>query len=161
MTKSPAVITQQWLTLSEALEALGKSQSTLERLAGRGEIQTKLQPVPGRKSERLYLASDVARHKGEVSQQAPSRSAPSVKKLTEHVSISSLENVLTRWRDTTPVAEKLWLRVDEAASFCGLTESYLVKLRREGKVVAIRGGERGSWVYLKESLEAWSKTHLA
>jgi hypothetical protein len=51
----------QWLSLQEAAERLQKCTRTVERLMKQGEIQSRIFGRPGRRSERLYSASDVER----------------------------------------------------------------------------------------------------
>lgn len=161
---APTLLTEGWLTLAEALESLGKSQSTLERLVGSRQIASRLEKRPGRKPERLYKAEDIARLRaGEGSHVTTREVSPSVKKLTagEGASavISSLDAVMTKWGEgqgsRVAIREKLTLTIAEASAYSGFGVAYLIGLIDTGKVRALKAGPNGSWVIVRRSLEEY------
>ncbi len=157
---TPMLLTGGWLTLGEALEQLGKSQSTLERLVGSRAIASRLEPRPGRKPERLYRAEDIGKQ-AERNGAGNTRSLATVKKLTPPVlTPSALDAVMTKWEDRqqrapvlVPIAQKLWLTVPEAAAYSGFGEGFLLGLIDRRLVRAAKHGPRGSWVIQRKSLE--------
>ena len=148
------MISSEWLSLAEALKRLGKSQSTLERLVLAGAIRSKLEPRPGRKPERLYTASDVAREAA-----APSRvvvpvpvTKPTLQVGSE--AISSFRDVMTEWLNRpVNITKKIWLTVNEARELTGFTRRDLGELVAAKELNARRSGRK--LLIQRASLEAF------
>lgn len=154
--KSPALLAPEWLSLAEAVERLGKSPSTLERWVAAGVIQSKLEPRPGRKPERLYRAADLDHvMRGET---VPAGRALTVKKLTPPALLSregANAPGAPAPQERVSVTAKLWLTLAEAQAYSGFGEAYLYGLMKEGKIVGVKGGPKGSWVIGRKSLEEY------
>ena len=140
---------REWLPVSEACAALGKSQSTIERIPSE-RLRSRLEPRPGRKPERMYYASDVERIKHEDADKENHR-VPAVKAPAQFAiapdTITALVNAVTEYRNAPP-AQKLWLSLEEAAAYSGLGRSILKRLAK-------RAGPHGAWRISRKSLEAF------
>lgn len=158
MAELSVAIGAEWLTRPEALRALEKSQSTLERLVAAGDIQTKQQEVEGRKPMTLYQRGDVERIAA-----APRRA---VARIPNNVTPELVRALVERTAApaAVPITEKLWLSLDEAVEYSGLARSDLAKLcqislreqaawraeRLPGTLVVRKSG---GWKILRRSLE--------
>lgn len=159
----PVVLTRDWIPMAEAMELLGKSQSTVERLARRGVIGSKEAKRIGRRPERLYYLGDVQKLK-EARSYTPATTALALP-LPE--SLAGALNALaaaftaqaTRSEVPSPQPEpakvaltaKLWLRLPEARELSGLCVTHLKQLCRQGKLVWMYSGR--SLVIQRKSLE--------
>lgn len=175
-SEAPAILPAQWITIAEATKLLGRSYKTVERLVSAGHIKTMVEPRAGRKPERLYDSQDVSRlaeramprANGSVaaSEGAPPdslaiRKRPAPPSLPLEVLQPVVERMagameqtaaaMTRAFDQKPEPAKLWLSLEEAAAYTGLSKSDLKRARLEGKVTALRSG-RG-WRYRRVSLD--------
>ena len=170
MGKANAVLTLEpgWLTRVEALEKLGKSRSTLERLVEVGEVSTKQQEVEGRRPMTLYKTADIERIAA-----APPR-PPAAPQGSQQLALASdLGNALRALleRQAAPqmaapapvvvrLTEKLWLTLDEAVEYSGLAKSDLRELCRlnygsVAKPPPLVVRKSGGWKILRTSLEAF------
>jgi hypothetical protein len=154
------VLEGDWLTLAETVRAIGRSQSTVERLVGSGALKSKLEPRPGRKPERLYNADDVRRladgHAPPNSRSlAVIKPPPESRLAVSKDTISAVRELMTEWRNDpqVPVVSKLWLTIDEAHAYSGRSRRRLLIWCREGKIVAVRDG---GWRIKRTSLEAFA-----
>jgi hypothetical protein len=143
-SSNPPAVSENWMPAGAAAERLQKSKATLYRLVEVGEIQSKQEPRPGRKPERLFSRADIDRV------------------LEQHVRISRRSAPIGTERALPPrplltapahqptSAPRLVLRLDEAAAETGLPASYLAELVHSGQVAAIK---RGAWYLSRRSLE--------
>jgi len=179
--ETPAVLAGEWLTLAETMRLLEKSQSTVERMVTAGAIATKVEPRPHRKPERLYNAADVRRMaenerdlgrslrlvKAPVSTQLaiPAEAISSLRDVTAEWGkgvTASLHEVMTEWQKGAKrprLSEKLWLSLDEAVEYSGLSRADLLTLCQHDRLVARKSG---GWKIQRQSLEAFDgKTEKA
>jgi hypothetical protein len=52
-------ITEEWMTLTEAMNLLETSRSTIERLTAAGKLESKLIPAPHRRRQRVFLVKSL------------------------------------------------------------------------------------------------------
>ena len=154
-----SVIEREWVALEEATKMLGKSAKTVERLVACGELRSKLEARDGRKPQRLYHAGHLQRIK---EQAIPAPAAEPKRALlpakTTEIAIApnfvtTLNDVMTKWLnrpESIGVREKLWLSLEEAQQYSGLSRNMLLDLCREGRVVACKSG---GWRIRRASLE--------
>lgn len=157
MGREARVLGKEWQTLDEAVEYLGKSPKTIERLVSAEILRSRLEPREGRKAQRLYHAGDLERVKTEaISAPQPE---PKEKKTTQEVATltPALADVAARWLDRAEKPEpKPWLTLLEASERSGLTTAYLRRVIREGKIVAVPGGPFGQLRVSRASLGAFA-----
>lgn len=165
----PDTIPANYLDRRTALETLGVSEATLDRMASDGRVASKTEPRPGRKPERVYSAQDVERLKAEKEKRREAR-PPSALAPKTQLMLPAFDGVAEAMRELASslayrvdderersenftLREKLWLTLEEAAAYSGLARRDLVRLRREGKLVARKSG---GWKYLRRSLEEFA-----
>ena len=155
--KRAVVLAREWLPLEYALRSLGKSERSLQRLAAAGQVRWHFE---GGTRRRLYHAGDLERVKEEgipAGREEPQRvTAPrgAVAALADPETRGFLENLVARV--TAPrigIAQKLWLSLEEAQAYSGLSRTRLLALCRAGRLVAMR--DRG-WRIRRASLEAFA-----
>jgi predicted DNA-binding transcriptional regulator AlpA len=148
------MMSREWLTLAETVQKLGKSQSTIERWVGNGALRSKQEPRQGRKPERLYSAADIERLASQV-QQANTRSIALAKPPSQLTiapdAISALRDVMMEWRKPP----KLWLSLEEAAAYSGLSESHIIGCVDTGHIIGRKAGPYGAWRIHRASLEEY------
>lgn len=152
----------EWVSLPEAAKTLQKSEKTIERLVKAGSIESKLEPRPGRKSERLYRAADIERlaqngHGSTAVARVPQSAvpakmaavqlAPEIMDKFRHVVIDGM----SAYASQVPTHLKLWLSLAEAREYSGLSKPTLLQAIRNGKVTAQKSG---GWKIKRASLEA-------
>lgn len=162
-----SVIPSGWVPLSEAVQKLGRSAKTIERLVANGELASRLIPMEGRKPQRVFSADSIKALRERINKRAeraplltPQPRLPVVHRselaLPENA-IDELNDVVTRWlnRPTPPISisQKLWLTLDEAAELSGLPRSAVADFAAEGRITAMK---RGAWFVNRASLEAFA-----
>jgi len=173
------VVPPGYLPINDTVGALGRSIKTVERLVAAGELDSKLIAREGRKPERVYSASDIERLKRENMRRRERRLAtiPSNRQIsapppaTASVAISpdsltALREAMSQLvlqRSAVPISQKLWLTLQEAAEYSGLSQTYLREscIRpgdyREGEnLIGVRGGPHGALRIQRASLDAFS-----
>jgi hypothetical protein len=159
---------REWLPLADATKALGKSQTTIERLVAAEELRSKLEPRPGRKPERVYHAGDIERlvnnptlsHATQQKTMAlalPDTLSDSLRRLVDVIAQQADERKADRKvepepKPYVPLSEKLWLTLAEAAEYSGLARADLKRLIEKEKLIA---RESRGWKILRKSLEAF------
>jgi hypothetical protein len=162
MTKSPSlsptiVFPEGWLPLSEVITKLNRSPKTVERLTLQKELESKLLPIKGRKPLRIYSeqsVTDLAARFEKRAERAPVRPKEAREPKSTAIAVSSqsvttLESLLTGWLDR----QKLWLTLEEASAYSGLSGHFLMSQVFEGTVKGIKAGPHGAWRIQRESLE--------
>lgn len=155
MKKSQAqnatVLAGDWYTLAETIGKLNKSQSTIDRLVGAGELKSKTEPRPGRKPERLYSAEDV--EKLAIRVQEPSRALRVIRPPAQS-QLAIPPDAITALRDVMKDLRKprLWLTLEEAEDYSGIPRAMLLELCKTTRLNAFKW--RG-WKIRRESLEAF------
>ena len=167
--KKPQVLADEWLSVEEAMRQLQKSERSLQRLAVAGHLRFETEAGTRR---RRYHAGDVARVKEEgtpaarVEALAPAERAPVQERMQRLLGL--LEGMSERLQGqallegpaecvaSVPLSEKLWLTAEEAQAF-GLGAAFVKRLALEGKLVGVKGGPHGSWVFSRESLRLYSQ----
>jgi helix-turn-helix protein len=152
------LLSNEWLTVEEASRAMGKSARTVERLAESGAIETKFQPVAGRKPVRLFRAGDVEQPKKVEKKPKPAHALviehqpKPVPPPAQQLTLPALAEMLFALRSEVPLTEKLWLSLEEAQALSGLARNDLLRLCQEKKLTARKSG---GWRILRRSLEAF------
>jgi hypothetical protein len=157
MAKPVAVLAHEWVSLEHAIKQVGKSERSIQRLAAAGDLRWKLDDGT---RQRLYHAGDLERIKEQGIQAgreepqralAPRASAPLA--LAPDV-ISLVRDIAARITAPPSLApsEKLWLNLEEAQTYAGLSRNRLLGLCREGKLTAMKDG---GWKIRRASLEAF------
>lgn len=147
------LLSSEWLTLEEAMRALGKSRKTIERLVASQELKSQLEERQGRKSERVYSAEDVERLKRQPATQALAPRQQVQLALPElGKEIGSAIRELADQPERVGITLKLWLSLEEATLYSGLAKRDVLKLARDGRIVARKSG---GWKILRKSLEAF------
>jgi hypothetical protein len=162
------VVPAGWLSMREASQQLARSERTIERLVREGKLRSKIEPRSGRVPERVVEAEGVRTLKKELDERAtrteaqPQRAiaAPGNNGLGELARrVALLPGV-----PAVPVAPILvdgklyavWLSLEEAAAFSGLSKSFLLGSVLTGKLAAVKGGPHGSWRIRRTSLEGFA-----
>jgi excisionase family DNA binding protein len=166
---------REWLPLADATKALGKSQTTIERLVAAEELRSKLEPRPGRKPERVYHAGDIERlvnnptlsHATQQKTMAlalPDTLSDSLRRLVDVIAQQAAERKAetdrkpeSESKPSVSLSEKLWLTIEEA-EYSGLPRGYLLRLIRKGQIVATK---TPSWRIQRASLEEFSRSQLS
>jgi hypothetical protein len=168
---------REWLPLSDATRALGKSQTTIERLVAAEELRSKLEPRPGRKPERVYHAGDIERlmnnptlsHATQQKTMAlalPDTLSDSLRRLLDVIAQQAAERKAeadrkaeSERKPSVSISEKLWLTLGEAADYSGLARADLLKLCRTADPNSLAPSltvrKSGGWKILRKSLEAF------
>ena len=158
-----AVALVEWINKEEACERLGKSEKTLERLVLTGEVESRLEPRPGRKPERLYHAASVERSKDEDDGRREERKAKALGALVPVAADGARESALVLADvarevaapfQRVPLHYKLWHTWDEASAYSGIPRLYVKQLAQAGKIEAQKFGR--SWRVKRASLEAFA-----
>ena len=135
-----------WYSKQEAAQRLGISERTLERKIEAGEISTAQRRIPGRKPMTVCSPADVDRL-AEATAQPVVETLPAEETLpvrqtkTKSVagaaaaSPAALLQVLAANLDRTP---KLYLTLEEASAYTGLTQAYLMRKIQAKEVPAVR-----------------------
>lgn len=153
---TPSQDYSDWLTKSEAAQALQCAEKTIERLAAKGDLQQGFRRVPGRRPLAVYHPSDIERLK---SNSIPFVSPPLTDQSTPTALVPAKENSVTLITALTaalakpPVValdKKLYLNLDEAAEYSGLPRRHLQRLISDGKLEALK---LGRWCIKRSSLE--------
>jgi excisionase family DNA binding protein len=133
-----------WLNKTEAAARLGISERTLDRLAAEDKgPERRLRPRPGKKPEPVFNPDDVAEMAPKeqthvVRFAAPSPAAEPTPVFPVTLAIAALERIADRVVPRIPPQAKPFLTVAEAASYSGLSESYLRRMVREGRMPYVR-----------------------
>jgi hypothetical protein len=160
-----------YLRRDEVLDRLGISGATIERMARDERLKSKLVPVPGRKSERVYLAEDVERFK-KTKEKREALKPPSARlkpKLVEagtpegkggdmvvmkgaSLPLNGIKELLESWfaKRQVSLREKIWLTWEEAVQLSGIPMACVRQDAKDGRIVARRFGR--SWRVLRKSL---------
>lgn len=177
MTKTVMVMGKEdWVPSETAMKQLGKSERSVQRLAAAGHLRWKLEPLTKR---RLYHAGDLQRVKEEgIRTQAEEPRAIAPRAMTPLIlapeAMAFIKTQIEAFRaarnserqvDLTavPIREKLWLSLEEASEYSGLSMRFLrdsivePKYHQPGENLAgIRVGRGGSWRIQRASLEAFA-----
>lgn len=154
---APAANLREWLNLNETMKALGRSSSTIERLAASDRLRSKLEPRAGRKPERLYHAGDVEQLKAAAGVHAVSETAIGSASQQQLTFAYVLRELLRRSEPAAlpPPSPRPWITLEEAAEDYGLAPAFLRKQIKAGRIVGVRGGPHGALRIRRESVEAF------
>jgi hypothetical protein len=130
----------EWYNEQRAAEALGVSRRTIQRLAKDGAIRRAYRNVPGRKQEPVYHPEDVEREKERILRPTPvedTRPGPEPQSLVIRPSVPEMidrfAEVMNRGRQAPP----LWLPIEAASEYSGLSQALIHRLIAAGKLAAI------------------------
>jgi hypothetical protein len=184
-TQQLSVISGEWMDGDETMDALGIQKRTLQDWAHSGFLRFKQQTRKGKRPERVFLSADVQRllRDGRPSVTRPvSAKIPREPRPPRSVRATPLELAIpnegvTMLRElverlaapkVSPVSltEKLWLSLDEAVQYSGLTRADLqetcqlaFKVQAECQAQRLPGAlivrKSGGWKILRKSLEAF------
>jgi len=163
MAESPTIMHPDWLTLSEAVQLLGKSVRTVERLGQLEIVSTRTEPRPGRKPETLYSTADLLKAKQEriPATIPPSDIPPNLAKSPvakfPPLDLAKLSEIgrelVQQGRERPRLTERLYLSLDEAQTLSGLGKAFLLREVKRGRLVACKAP---GWRIQRESLETWT-----
>jgi predicted DNA-binding transcriptional regulator AlpA len=175
--EAPNVLPAGFVTLSEACEILGRSDSTIERYVAQKKLEQRIIRQPGsRRTVRTYpKAALIELRKAEERKKdvrPPSAVAPkppavalalaapvaatsqALEKVAAGiVGFTSAFDSFTQRKPSVPITEKLWLSLEEAEELSGLARATLLKLAQSGAVAALKSG---GWRLQRKSLEAFN-----
>jgi hypothetical protein len=158
-TRSPKYA--DWQTKSEAAEALGVNEKTIERLAAAKQLKQAFRPEPGKRAAAVYDPADVARVLEERRAKKEIALTPHparVKPISNPAWLPALQSIgpaLEALKALAPVpvpiAQKLMLTLDEAVIYSGMPKAYLLERIRDGRLAAVKYGR---WYIRRAALEA-------
>lgn len=146
-----------WLTRAEAAATLRCSEKTVNRYADGGKIQRTYRRVAGRRPLPVFHPGDVERIKKETVDVRPFAVPPAVDTptllpaLLPRQESPALTAIAALMAAVKAPQEKLFLSVDEAAQYTGLSRGYLLELLRRNKIPAMR---RRGWRIWRDGLKA-------
>jgi excisionase family DNA binding protein len=168
-----SVLPKGFVTKEVALERLGVSEATLERMAADKRVGSKLIPRHKKKAGRIYVEADLDRLKREKEARRVLRPPSATKEKEKEegngaggktdvatavvksgFTFGNLRELLNGWRNDVGVREKIWLTWEEASELSGIPLFYVRQLTEEGKIHAERFGR--SWRVLRTSLETFT-----
>lgn len=134
-----------WLNKQEAAQRLGVSERTLDRMADKGP-ERRMRARPGRKPEPVFNPEDVERLASKAFV-VPAALVPSEELATRQGPPPVLQMLLSVIQSlaTTSHAKPqaaLFLTLDEAAEYSGLSKSFLRRVVREGQIPSVKDGLR-------------------
>jgi excisionase family DNA binding protein len=146
-----------WIALPDAARTLECSEKTVNRYISKGLIERQYRRVPGRRKLPVLSPIDIEKIRKETVERAPfvvagreekalARVAPSLP--PEANPFRRLQELLERQPSVSP-EHKLFLNLEEAADYTGLSKSYLSELARTGELPAIK---RAGWRFWREGL---------
>ena len=146
-----------WKTHAEAAEILKCSQRTIARMADDKKIRRVLRRIPGRKPLPVFNPDDIETLRAEMVQVEPAPAAGQDRKaLALRSGQAQVDLFAQLLRDRlsaaprVPVERKLFLRLEEATEYSGMTRARLLRLIKEGSLDATR--DRG-WKIRRSDLE--------
>ena len=146
----------QWKTKAEAAQILGVSEKTVERMAERGELGKAERKIPGRRPLPVFDPDDIEKVQKQTLRPQPLlvpavTSSKAFGQLSAHDARSMAAAMLgtdLAFRRLSPV-DKLYLTIPEASEYTGLTQTFLRRLIKSGKLTALK--DRG-WKIRREDL---------
>ena len=160
----PTHSADEWKTQSQAAAILGCSEKTIARLAQRKQLQKKMRPNPGRRPTPVYYAADIERVRAEAAQvegfpvpqsrapemglQLPPAPAPAA-----GAALGAFIEFLAEKRPpahAVPLRDKVFLTLDEAAAYTGLTRASITRRIKDGTLEAFKDG---GWRIRRANLE--------
>jgi predicted DNA-binding transcriptional regulator AlpA len=163
-------IPEGYVAMPEAMQMLGKSQATMERHVTNRTVPMRLIPRRGQKPMRVFLASalEELRNKEQrrKAHRPPSAITPKPPALNTQITTFALDKIAAAGiaiasaldahlhkKPIVPIAEKLWLSLEEAEELSGLARATLLKLAQSGAVTALKSG---GWKLRRKSLEEFN-----
>ncbi len=144
------LLSSEWLTTGETMHALGKANRTVREWAQKGRLRWKLGLRNGI-AQRHYYAPDVEQYRPALPKPSSvprlRRRAPAELAVARQQSAPVL---------AAPAPLGLFLTLEQASLYAGLTIGFLRKTIGESKLFALRGGERGTWVISRASLDSFA-----
>jgi excisionase family DNA binding protein len=144
---------EDWPTKVEVSRETGLSQRTIERKIQAGDIRQEFKHIPGRKPISILHPEDVAKLKEHTLVPIPLVGAP--RPSTPQPDMSSFISLLSAVPARTRNSEKLYLRLDEAAEYSGLSKTYLRRQIASGVIHAFKDG---GWRIKRADLESMTTT---
>jgi hypothetical protein len=158
----PTVLPQNlkdWPTIKQAAQELKASVRTIWRHSKRGALEIRKRPVPSRKPINVCNPSDIDKLKPApyiITQEAGDGSGGVEMMLPISKVSDALERIVSIFHErqnavtvARPI-ERIWLTLEEARSYSGRSRSCLLRMCREGKLVAEKDG---GWKIRRVSLE--------
>lgn len=158
------LIPEGYVPLQEAMGLLGRSRSTLDRAVQDRALRGRYVRRPNVKPERVYNLEDLAKLKARADETKPRAHKEDIGEALTTTLAPLLERALVPQRPLTDVVpkppaiaitQKLWLSLEEAAEYSGISQANLRQLIDAGDLKALRIGEFRTWRILRESLEAF------
>ncbi len=136
----------EWKTKEEAAQLLQVGVKTVERYAKADKIRREYRRIPGRRPLPVYNPEDIEKIRQENVPMTPAEPQPSqalTRKLDPAAFLSALlQNVQNGNGQPSKVrlSEKLYLTLNEAAEFTGLSKTLLRRKIHDGELTALRDG---------------------
>lgn len=164
-----------WLSKNEAADFLGVSIKTIERLASEREIEVRYRHVEGRRPEPVYNPADMDREKEKrtpaffrMPPERPEKNSHAKSDASETKTLAvprlklnplallhQLANVaLAHAAPEVPLDKKLWLTLNEAEQYAGLSRRYLMRKITAGEIGYMRDGRGHGYKLRRTDLEA-------
>jgi excisionase family DNA binding protein len=146
-----------WLTKLEAVEQLGISERTLERLIQKRRIRMADRMVPGRKPIKVIHPGDFATLKAETVPALPHQEEETSTDVALRPPGQAVQQFFHSLLTTLPYPPRaLSLSLKEAAAYTGFSQAYLLRQVKEGKLEAIR--DRGYRLLRRDLDRLWGKS---
>jgi hypothetical protein len=155
----------KWPSEAEAASMLGTSIKTIIRYAAAGKIETRKRPRPGKKPENVCNPRDIEKllptahvmpvEAEDVTATIALRKSQSPNGNADGAALLAfIRTIATAIETERQIAQmpRLWLTLEEARSYSGRSRSWLLRMCREGRLVAEKDG---GWKIRRESLEGF------
>ena len=153
---------KSWLTKTEAMTELNRSERSLARLQEQGKLRIKEDPEDPRRN--LYSAADVARilTKRDSGEEEIESELPRRHVVVKGAGSGSTQNLVRallatvvqqQSKQIAPPAPKLWMRLEEAEAYSGLPRRIILKAVKANEITGIQAG---AWLVQKAALDRFS-----
>ena len=131
----------EWYSEKRTATALGVSTRTVRRMAEDGTLRRAYRPLKGRKPESVYHPEDVEREQQRIRRPAPvedtQRPGPEPTDALRPGIQEALERFSEIMRHAPLAAPPLWMSIETAAEYSGLSQALLRRLVTAGILPAI------------------------
>lgn len=128
----------EWYTEQRASETLGVSTRTVRRMAEDGALRRAWRPLAGRKPEAVYHPEDVEREKQSMRPRpVPVEDTQAPLVVRQPPGADALERFGEFLRRGPAAQPALWLTIEAASEYSGLSQALLRRLIADGKLAAI------------------------
>jgi len=129
----------EWIPKPEAARRLGVTERTVDRMIAAGKLERTWRRVPGRRDLAVIHPGQLAALEA-ATVQAPAAASPPPAAADGAIAAAELIEALDRLARALKPAP-LWLTLDEAVEYSGLSRELLKQLIRARKLPLLRDGE--------------------